>query len=99
MSYGTPSLHVRGKFMARLKEDGETVVLKVDPADRARLFDAEPDTFYTTDHYRNYPVMLVDLLSVREAALPGLVEGAWRVVAGKRLLAAWERQKAHPLSC
>ncbi len=90
MSYGTPSLHVGKKLMARLREDGETLVLKVDPIHRASLFEREPDTFFTTDHYRGYPVMLVNLLAVRADALPALIEGAWRLVAPKRL------RSAHP---
>ena len=28
-SYGTPALRVRGKFFARLREDGETLVVKM----------------------------------------------------------------------
>jgi hypothetical protein len=33
-AYGGPSLHVGRKFLARLKEDGETLVLKIDPSRR-----------------------------------------------------------------
>jgi hypothetical protein len=29
-SFGTPAFHVRGKFLARLREDGETLVVKCD---------------------------------------------------------------------
>lgn len=29
-SYGTPALKVRGKLLARLWEDGETLVVKID---------------------------------------------------------------------
>lgn len=96
--YGTPSLHVGRALLARLREDGETLVLKVEPALREQLFASEPDTFYTTDHYRDYPVMLINLLAVRESALPALVEGAWRTVAPKRLLAAFDqaRQSSAP---
>ncbi len=96
-AYGTPSLHVGRALLGRLREDGETLVLKIDPADRARLFAAEPDTFYTTDHYRDHPVMLVNLLAVRESALPALVEAAWRMVAPKRLAAAYDQaQRTSP---
>jgi hypothetical protein len=28
LSYGTPGFRVRGKFLARMKEDGETLVVK-----------------------------------------------------------------------
>lgn len=87
-SYGTPSLHVGKKLMARLREDGETMVVKVDPADRARFFEREPDTFFTTDHYKDHPVMLVHLLAIHEDALRRVIEGAWRCVVPKRLLAA-----------
>ena len=89
-AYGTPSLHVGRALLGRLREDGETVVLKVEPELREKLFSEEPDTFYTTDHHRAHPVMLVNLLAVRESALPALVEGAWRLVAPKRLASAYD---------
>lgn len=91
MAYGTPSLHIRCKLMARLREDGETVVVKIDPAERTSLIEREPDTFFITDHYRDHPVVLINLLSVRPEVLPTLIEGAWRQVTPKRLLAAWNR--------
>ena len=92
-AYGTPSLHVGRALLGRLREDGETMVLKVDPARREELFASEPDTFYTTDHYRAHPVMLINLLAVRESALPALVEGAWRLVAPKRQVAAYDQAR------
>jgi hypothetical protein len=33
-SYGTPAFRVRGKFLARLREDGETLVVKCDYPER-----------------------------------------------------------------
>jgi hypothetical protein len=39
--------------MSRLREDGETLVLKIDPARRARLKEREPDAFFLTEHYRD----------------------------------------------
>lgn len=85
-SYGTPSLHVGGKFLARLKEDGESVAIKVDFADREVLLELEPDAFYLTDHYRPYPAVLFRLKRVRRDLLERLIEQAWRVQAPKRLL-------------
>ena len=38
-SYGTPALKVRGKLFVRLKEDGETIVLRSDSFDRAHLLE------------------------------------------------------------
>lgn len=81
MSYGTPSLKVRGKFLARLREDGETLAVKVDFPMREALMQAEPETFYITDHYRNYPAVLVRLARVDRRRLHEVLEHAWRFVA------------------
>ena len=60
--YGTPSFKVRGKMLTRLKEDGDSIVIKGVPAEeRAMLCDADPDLYYFTDHYRNYPMLLMRL--------------------------------------
>ena len=87
-SYGTPAFRVSGKFLARMREDGETLVVKVDYVAREVLMGADPNTFYVTDHYRCYPMMLVRLASVDPDALRNLIEQAWRDSAPKRLVAA-----------
>jgi hypothetical protein len=84
--YGTPAFRVRGKLLARLREDGETLVLKVDPFERDMLLETEPGTFYTTDHYRGYPVVLVRLPVVSRERLEELIGNAWRSLAPKRLV-------------
>jgi hypothetical protein len=44
-SYGTPALRVRKKFLARLKEDGESVAIKIGFADRDVLLELDPAAF------------------------------------------------------
>ena len=92
-SYGTPALHVRKKFLARLKEDGESVAIKIDFSDRDVLLELDPAAFYLTDHYRPYPAMLVRLRQVRRDLLEQLLEQAWRLQAPKSLLAEATRDK------
>jgi hypothetical protein len=87
-SYGTPALKVRGKLLVRLKEDGESFVLIVDFDTRDVLMRAAPETFYITDHYRNYRAVLVRFATLDPERLPGLLEQAWIEVAPKRLVAA-----------
>ncbi len=87
LSYGTPSFKVRKTLLARLKEDGETLVLKTDPLARDTLMRADPDTFFVTDHYEGYPLMLVKLASIQREQLRTLLDDAWRSAAPKRLLA------------
>jgi hypothetical protein len=93
-SYGTPALHVRKKFLARLKEDGESVAIKIDFSDRDVLLELDPAAFYLTDHYRPYPAMLIRLRQVRLDLLEQLLEQAWRLQAPKSLLAAATRDRA-----
>jgi hypothetical protein len=87
-SYGTPSLTVRRKFLARLKEDGETVAIRIDFPERELLLELDPSAFYLTDHYRNYPAVLVRLKQVRPGMMDDIVEQAWRRQAPKSLTLA-----------
>ena len=83
-SYGTPAFKVRGKLIARLREDGETLVVGIDFDQREELLAADPDTYYLTDHYRNAPWILVRLPRVHADALRDLLRGAVRLVPAPR---------------
>jgi hypothetical protein len=89
-SYGTPALKVQGKLMARLWEDGVTLVLKVPFMVQEFLLRGQPKVFFLTDHYRGYPVVLVRLPLVDRGQFRALLEDAWRQVAGKRLQATYD---------
>ena len=91
--YGTPAVRVAGKFLARLREDG-ALAIRCSFEDRSLLMDEYPAAFYVTDHYVNYPAVLIRLPKVRLDVLRTVVEKAWRRVASKRLVA--ERDRAHP---
>ncbi|SRR5258708_5461591 len=80
-SYGTPAFKVRGKLVARLREDGETLVVGMDFDQREELLAADPDTYYLTDHYRNYTWILVRLPRVHPDALRDLLRGAVRLAS------------------
>lgn len=85
-SYGTPALKVRGTLMARLKEDGETLVLKTTFADRELLLGGAPDIFFLTDHYLKHPWILVRLPQIDESFLRELMAEAWRLSAPASLV-------------
>ena len=87
-SYGTPSLKVAGKFLCRLKEDGDTLALRIGFEQREMLMETEPKTFFITDHYLNYPAILVRLPRIGAAKLAAILEEAWRFSAPARLQAA-----------
>ena len=91
-SYGTPALKVRGKMFARLREDGETLVVWTDYIEREALTQGEPETFFITPHYEDYPLVLISLQRVDEAELRELLIESWRERAPKRLLGEVRRQ-------
>jgi hypothetical protein len=83
-SYGTPALKVRKKLLARLKEDGDSLVMSgVPPEERALLVEHEPKLFYFTDHYRNYPMVLIRLSKTKRADIEPLLRRQWRTLASK----------------
>jgi len=90
-SYGTPSLNVKGRIMCRLRTEAEgALALRCDFLDRQILLQADPDVFFVTDHYLNYPMILIRLDKVRRTALPDLVRRAWRMVAPPKLVAEYD---------
>jgi hypothetical protein len=97
-SYGTPALKVGGKLLARLREDGETLVVPMDLDAREVLLRSDPETFYITDHYAPHPWVLVRLPRVARGTLAALLEEAWRTVAPRRVRegAAAKAMKAGP---
>src|SRR5258706_343403 len=76
--YGTPGFRVRGKFLARLKEDGTTLVVKCGDEERDFRMEADPSTFFITDHYRGYPTVLVRLARIPAGGFRGGGEPASR---------------------
>jgi len=67
-SYGTPAWRHKGRLLARLHQDGKSIVLKVGDQTRDHLLQADPETFFITDHYVGYPWILarLDRLSVAD---------------------------------
>jgi hypothetical protein len=83
-SYGTPAFKVRGTLFARLHQDGDALVVRVDFEQRAELMAADPATYFITDHYLNYTWVLVRLTRVHPDALRDLLRGAWRSAAADK---------------
>jgi len=85
--YGAPALKVHGALLAcvpshRSAEAGSLVV-RVDFADRAALLTEAPDIYYITDHYLNYPAVLVRLARVTPEVLRDLLGMAYKFVTRK----------------
>ena len=86
-SYGTPSIKVRGKILSRWRTEAEGgLAIRCDFLDRQILLQTQPDVFYLTDHYLDYPMVLVRLDKATRAVLVDVAERAWRLVAPAKLV-------------
>jgi hypothetical protein len=90
-SYGTPALKIRKKMLVRLKEDGDSLVMPgVPPDERDMLVESQPKVFYFTDHYKDYPMVLVRLSKAKRATVEPLLRRQWRALASKAALKSIE---------
>jgi hypothetical protein len=84
---GSPVLKVGGSFMAGLamhpSAEPETLVVRAEFEERAWLLDDAPATYYLTDYYRPYPVVLVRLSRIDRDALCDLLSVSWRMACEK----------------
>jgi hypothetical protein len=95
---GSPVLKARGCFMAGLAthESAEpgSLVVRVNLDERDYLLEDAPETYYVTDSYRPYPVVLVRLTQVNRDALRDLLSVSWRLTIAK---AGKSRRKYPPV--
>jgi hypothetical protein len=90
-SYGTPGFRVRDKLFARIREEGDVLVVWVDGLDeKDALLAAAPETFFTTPHYDGHPTVLVRFDAVDLDELIELLTDAWLVRAPQRLRVEFE---------
>jgi hypothetical protein len=75
-SWGTPAFKFKKKLLARLHQDGRSLVLKVGDGTRDHLLQADPASFFVTDHYRGYPYVLAHLDRLTAADLRKLLQRA-----------------------
>jgi hypothetical protein len=83
-SYGTPAFKVRGALIARLRDDLGALVVRMSIDDRQELIAADPKTYFITDHYLNYPWILINLARVHPDAMRDLLRAAWRSAAAEK---------------
>lgn len=84
---GAPILKLRGCFLAGLamhqSAEPGTLVVRSTFEDRAWLLDDAPETYYLTDSYRRYPLVLARLSRLTPDALRDLLASSWRLTAAK----------------
>ena len=84
---GSPVLKLGGCFMAGLathrSAEPHTLVVRAGYEEREWLIEDAPETYYLTDYYRRYPLLLVRLSRVDRDALHDLLSVSWRLTSPK----------------
>jgi hypothetical protein len=84
-SYGMPSFLLNGEFFARFRDEDTVLVLQLGTiAERDVLVQLDSRSFFFTEHYRNYPVVLIHLAEVSPSLFTEVVREAWRNVSAVR---------------
>jgi hypothetical protein len=82
-----PSLKISGRLLAcpaiNKSAEPHSLVVKIGFDQRASLIEEDPDVYYVTDHYVNYPSVLVRLSRIRRDSLRGLLRMACKFVGNK----------------
>ena len=85
---GAFALKVRGNLLActaiHKSAQPDSLMVRVDFDQRAALLAEAPETYYVTDHYVNYPAVLVRLSQVQKDELRDLLASASRFVTSKK---------------
>jgi hypothetical protein len=90
-----PSFRVRSTLFIRVHEQPDALYVScAGLGERDELLAADPEKFFITPHYDNYPAVLVRLGAVAVDELTELITEAWRLCAPTKLLAAWDAE--HP---
>lgn len=72
-----PAFKANGRFLARFRDDDTVLVLAVGSiAERDLLVQMDPRAFFFTDHYRNYPTVLIRLDGISAPQLSDVVRSA-----------------------
>jgi hypothetical protein len=84
---GSPVLKVGASFMACLathpSAEADTLVVRHGLEERERLIEDAPETYYLTDYYRPYPLILARLSRIEPDALRDLLSVSWRLTVTK----------------
>jgi hypothetical protein len=84
---GSPMLKAGGTFMAAIAShpsaEPNSLVVRADIEDRELLLEDAPDTYYVTDYYEKYPLVLARLDRLNDDALRDLLSVSRQLALAK----------------
>ena len=71
-----PAVFVHGQFLTKVHDKEDAMTLRVSSMEmRDMMLEAEPELFYITDHYRNFPFVLARLKTLTPKVLKEMLVG------------------------
>ena len=92
-SWDSPSFKVGGKVILYWNAGHDCPVFEVPVEERDFLIEADPETFFTTDHHRPWPLVLARPERLDPDWARANIERVWRAQVKKRTLKAWEARQ------
>jgi hypothetical protein len=71
-----PAVFLHGQFLTKVHDKEEAMTFRVSSMEmRDMMLEAEPQLFYITDHYRNFPFILARLSTLTPKVLKEMLAG------------------------
>jgi hypothetical protein len=83
-AWGFPVFRTGGKMFLCFRKDLDSIVVRASFERRDEMIEANPETYYTTDHHRPYPWVLARLSQLTPDVVPDLLRMAWQSTPQKK---------------
>ncbi|MGH6869867.1 MAG: MmcQ/YjbR family DNA-binding protein [Rhizomicrobium sp.] len=96
MSYGSPSIFIAKKLFTQVGSHKREAIMLLTQTmeERDHLLATDPDTFFITDHFKDYKGLLAHIGRLDELAFRTLLDRRWRAIAPKSLVRAMDEKSA-----
>ncbi|HEY4123307.1 MAG TPA: MmcQ/YjbR family DNA-binding protein [Rhizomicrobium sp.] len=86
-SYNRPAFFIAKKFFTRVRSEDASLVMGVEDMEtRDMMLELDPETYFITDHYKDWPFILVRLSHITKDELRTMLERRFQKIAPKKLL-------------
>jgi hypothetical protein len=83
-AWGFPAFRTAGTLFLCFRKDLDSIVVRATFEQRDEMIEADPATYYTTDHHRPHPWVLARLKTLDPSLLPDLLRMGWRCIPHKK---------------
>jgi len=86
-SYNRPAFFIAKKFFTRVRSEDASLVMGVEGMEtRDMMLELDPETYFITDHYKDWPFILVRLSHITKGELRTMLDRRFRKIAPKKLI-------------